>query len=225
MSNISIYGIVLALAGALLMGCAGEASSTSESAQSNVIQTTVRGVTFRVIESARELIETSEAVVAVRPAGRQEFMKEIDGVAFYAQPAQVIDSFSGPLQRGDRINIVRTVYGPSPETRDRLTAEALAAGRGKPTFESTDHGLSYSRGLYVLGLIDSDGFYGREAWTLNDERQGYIPFKVEGNEPYGDATVADPGEHEPGPLHMQWRGDSYQRVREELQGASQRAAR
>ena len=211
---------VLVLA-VLTAGCSSPSEVVSDGARegTRTYHTSVHSAARLDIAAPSDLLSQSEAVVAVKPVLEEEFLKEIDGVEFYGQPVQVLESFKGPIERGTRTRLIRTVYGPTDEAREEAEREALVRGE-TARFEPAEDGLRFDRdAIYVVGLIQTNGFYGVEAWAVNDKLQSYIPFNARRDEPYANARVSAAGETS-GQLHRQWQGLEYAEVRRRLERAA-----
>ncbi len=191
----------------------GDGRSDAESApDTRTIESDASSLAAVSVETRQDLLDTTEAVVTIEPTGGQDLLRTIDGVEFYAQTFEVVESFSGSLEPGSEYEVIRSVNKLSPEARERAREQAQDSGDDRELrFEGNDDGVTFSEGRrYILGLKDSDGFYGREAFYVVAKRSSYIP--LDGTRSAeASATVAAPDD-EAGALQRRWSGRSYDRV-------------
>ncbi len=183
------------------------------------------------IDSAKSLLDASEAVALVEPLDPPErLLREIDGVKFFAKPMRVVESIYGRLRSGQSILVIRPVYGVPRESQDYLRSRGYNPDEVEP---SDDGSPPFDLPLYLLGLVDTKGFYGEDAWNLTSGLHSRVPFDskdprsakaiIEGTPQTGDGRLKVHGSShaEQGTLEVKWKGLTWPQVSDQLRQAQE----
>jgi len=119
----------------------------------------------------------AQAIVLVEPTGDERVVWAEDIVEMVGQDVVVRASFQGDLEPGATVTVVRMVVRgtlPGPN-QGQFTDAERAALREAGSMEPVSDEPPFDLPAYVLGVHDSEGFYGLEAWHVTGGPHGRIP--------------------------------------------------